>query len=185
MLKTSPVGILLTDKKSADLVYCKYVEGCTKIMWHTQIQSPPIYLDFEATNKDWFKKFTSPGQNIDYIVWPVVFLHENGPLLAKGIAQFSKTKEMETSQTQLFHLEYENKTNNKTTESKVDANQPDTNSLKANALTEPVVNESTTKSLEENDEQQNVKVETRMIKDKIKDKRNKEKALPLKPDVRN
>ena len=74
--------------KASDPVYIKYVEGCTDIMWHTQIQNPPLVLEFESTNKEWYKKFTSPGQIVDYIVWPAVFLYENGPLLGKGIAQF-------------------------------------------------------------------------------------------------
>ena len=163
MLKTSPVGTLLTDKKSADPVYSKYVEGCTEIMWHTQIQSPPIYLDFETTNKDWFKKFTSPGQVIDYIVWPVVFLHENGPLLAKGIAQFSKVKEKEeTSQTQVFYLEDENKADKVMAESCVEANRPVTSNYQANVSTDHVVNKN--EEMQNDEEQRNTRVETRTNK---------------------
>ena len=165
MLKTSPVGILLTDKKSADPVYCKYVEGCTEIMWHTQIQSPPIYLDFETTNKDWFKKFTSPGNVIDYIVWPVVFLHENGPLLAKGIAQFSKAKEKETPKTQVFYVEDESRADNVMTESNVQANTPDTSNYKDIVSTDHVVNKN--EEMQNNQEQRDTRVETRKDKQSI------------------
>ena len=38
-------------------------------------------------NKDLFKEYTTRGYYLDYIVWPALFLHKDGPLLSKGIAQ--------------------------------------------------------------------------------------------------
>jgi hypothetical protein len=34
-----------------------------------------------------FKTYTKSGEFVDYIVWPPLYLHENGPLLCKGVAQ--------------------------------------------------------------------------------------------------
>lgn len=79
--------------RDSDPAYLRYVDGCTDIMWHTQVQSPPLVLEFDKKNKDWYRRFTSAGENISYIVWPAVFLHEDGPLLAKGIAQFLPDKD--------------------------------------------------------------------------------------------
>ena len=38
-------------------------------------------------NKELFKEYTRRGKYIDYIVWPALLLHSDGPLLGKGVAQ--------------------------------------------------------------------------------------------------
>lgn len=38
-------------------------------------------------NKESFNEYTKRGKYLDYIVWPDIFLHRNGPLLKKGVAQ--------------------------------------------------------------------------------------------------
>ncbi|XP_052791538.1 interaptin-like [Mya arenaria] len=43
-------------------------------------------------SKDLFKAYTKRGNLVEFYVWPVIYLHENGPLLAKGIAQGTKDK---------------------------------------------------------------------------------------------
>jgi hypothetical protein len=43
-------------------------------------------------DKDLFKEYTRRGKFQDYIVWPAMRLHENGPLLSKGVAQGTKNK---------------------------------------------------------------------------------------------
>lgn len=40
-------------------------------------------------NKDLFKEYTTRGHYLDFIVWPALFLHQDGPMLSKGIAQGS------------------------------------------------------------------------------------------------
>ena len=141
-LKHSGLGPIIQKIKDDDPVYTRYVEGCTDIMWHTQIQSPPLVLDFETKNKDWYKKFTSPGQNIDYIVWPAVFLYGNGPLLAKGIAQFIKRTEGEKNKTQVFHLQNEKEANTGMAETSVESNHSSTSNCE-NVLLGPGVNDRT------------------------------------------
>ncbi|XP_052219023.1 uncharacterized protein LOC127836424 [Dreissena polymorpha] len=34
-----------------------------------------------------FKEYTRRGAFIDFIVWPVIYLHQGGPMLGKGVAQ--------------------------------------------------------------------------------------------------
>lgn len=38
-------------------------------------------------NKDVLKSYTKTGNTVAYMVWPALFLHRDGPLLCKGIAQ--------------------------------------------------------------------------------------------------
>lgn len=52
----------------------------------------PIYMKSSEKrgsefDTDLYRYYTRSGQKVDYIVWPALFLHENGPLLCKGIAQ--------------------------------------------------------------------------------------------------
>ncbi|KAH3737777.1 hypothetical protein DPMN_044371 [Dreissena polymorpha] len=39
-----------------------------------------------------FKEYTSRGPFADYFVWPLMYLHQDGPMLGKGIAQGCKKK---------------------------------------------------------------------------------------------
>ncbi|XP_052791689.1 uncharacterized protein LOC128225830 [Mya arenaria] len=43
-------------------------------------------------NKELFKEYTVRGKYVEFFVWPVMYLHENGPVLAKGIAQGAEDK---------------------------------------------------------------------------------------------
>lgn len=38
-------------------------------------------------NRDKFKDYTRRGKYIEYVVWPLMLLHDNGPVLNKGVAQ--------------------------------------------------------------------------------------------------
>ena len=38
-------------------------------------------------DRNLFKDFTRKGHFIDFIVWPIMYLHEGGPILSKGVAQ--------------------------------------------------------------------------------------------------
>lgn len=41
----------------------------------------------EEFDKSLYKDYTKRGKHLSYVVWPVLFLHEGGPLLCKGVAQ--------------------------------------------------------------------------------------------------
>ena len=56
------------------------------------LQTPPVYLDADLetnskfdTNK--YKQYTKSGSKVDYLVWPTLLLHKDGPVLCKGVAQ--------------------------------------------------------------------------------------------------
>jgi hypothetical protein len=54
------------------------------------IQDPPVVLTTKLTGKfdtDRFRHYTKSGSTVDYVVWPVLFLHEGGPIICKGVAQ--------------------------------------------------------------------------------------------------
>ncbi|XP_048772667.1 uncharacterized protein LOC125678326 isoform X2 [Ostrea edulis] len=82
----------------------KYISHCLSFFWRACIQTPPLYFDFNVQKGTPFdsavhRKCTVNGPNVDYTVWPVVYLHERGPVLVKGIVQCQKGngKSLETS----------------------------------------------------------------------------------------
>lgn len=61
------------------------------------IQDPPVCLDTntrksgDPLNTQEYRAYTQSGKFIEYIVWPVLYLSENGGVLCKGVAQFRKS----------------------------------------------------------------------------------------------
>ena len=56
------------------------------------MQDPPLHIDGNFmtgsfANMELLKAYTRTGALVDYLVWPVLMLHEGGPLLCKGVAQ--------------------------------------------------------------------------------------------------
>ncbi|KAK3100592.1 hypothetical protein FSP39_022255, partial [Pinctada imbricata] len=69
-----------------------YISRSVELCWYMCIQDPPVILEFNATHGQVFddkiyRHFTKSGKTIDYMVWPVMYLHSNGPLLQKGVVQ--------------------------------------------------------------------------------------------------
>ncbi|KAH3737728.1 uncharacterized protein LOC127851702 [Dreissena polymorpha] len=52
----------------------------------------PMTKERADFDKDKFKEYTSRGPFVDYVVWPIMYLHRDGPMLGKGIAQGCKEK---------------------------------------------------------------------------------------------
>lgn len=70
----------------------KYLDRCTEYCWIMAIQDPPMMLDFspaqnEEFDKDIFRCYTRNGENVEFVVWPAVFLYKDGPLVTKGVLQ--------------------------------------------------------------------------------------------------
>ncbi|XP_060567831.1 repetitive organellar protein-like isoform X2 [Ruditapes philippinarum] len=70
----------------------QFTMSCIELCWFMHLQSPPVYLDATLvsgstldTNK--YKPYTKSGKKIDFIVWPSLYLHKDGPILCKGVAQ--------------------------------------------------------------------------------------------------
>lgn len=68
-----------------------FVNRCVELCWMMHIQDPPMVLDFgssaEIVDKNVFRFFTRSGELVDFVVWPAVLLHDNGPLIQKGVVQ--------------------------------------------------------------------------------------------------
>lgn len=69
----------------------KYLSGCVEIGWLSAVQDPPLMLSLNKSHDrfdtNMFKDYTKRGPYVDFVVWPALLLHKNGPLLAKGVAQ--------------------------------------------------------------------------------------------------
>ncbi|XP_048774224.1 trichohyalin-like isoform X2 [Ostrea edulis] len=82
---------LLTAEQSS--ACSDYIKTCVQYCWLMAIQDPPIHMQWDFRNgisqfdKDVLKSYTKSGNTVAYMVWPVLYLHANGPLLCKGVAQ--------------------------------------------------------------------------------------------------
>ncbi|XP_061164623.1 uncharacterized protein LOC133173653 [Saccostrea echinata] len=91
--KTKGPGLL--DFKDEDVK--NFVCRCLSLFWKACIQTPPLCFDFDIKSGTQYdnsvhRKCTVNGSEIDYTVWPVMYLHEKGPVLVKGIVQCKKEK---------------------------------------------------------------------------------------------
>lgn len=82
--------------KSIDVAACPltklYARQCASLSWKMRIRDPPLFVRFEfrcgsTFNADVLKRYTKTGGYLDFLVWPTLYLHDNGPVLAKGVAQ--------------------------------------------------------------------------------------------------
>ncbi|XP_045206665.1 uncharacterized protein LOC123558886 [Mercenaria mercenaria] len=86
---------IITEKDTCFIA--NYIDKCITLCWLMAIQDPPVYIDVEThrhdagLDTDRYKHYTQSGTAIDYIVWPVLYLHERGNILCKGIAQGKKS----------------------------------------------------------------------------------------------
>ncbi|XP_045203864.2 uncharacterized protein LOC123556873 [Mercenaria mercenaria] len=68
----------------------KYISSCVEVTWLMVVQDPPLVLSVPSSSKfdnNTFKDYTKRGPYMEYVVWPALYLHEGGALLAKGVAQ--------------------------------------------------------------------------------------------------
>lgn len=67
-----------------------YITKCVQICWLFAIQNPPMKLNWpkeETTLDDHLVEYTKRGTHIKFVVWPTLYLHDKGPLMAKGVVQ--------------------------------------------------------------------------------------------------
>ncbi|XP_061184465.1 uncharacterized protein LOC133192479 [Saccostrea echinata] len=69
-----------------------YIKASINICWMMKMQEVPMFLDFTCQregplNKDFYKEYTKSGKLCDYLVWPLLLLHKDGPVMQKGIVQ--------------------------------------------------------------------------------------------------
>jgi hypothetical protein len=73
----------------------KFIRKCSELFWFMYISDPQLVIEYENvegkvmdTNK--FNKYDRTGTIIEFVVWPVLLLHKNGPVLAKGTVQTNR-----------------------------------------------------------------------------------------------
>ena len=85
-----------SDVYTKDLVskLTPFILKCVELCWFMVIQTPPLYINTqrksvpgEQFNNDLFKFYTDTGDKLDYVVWPPLYLKEDGAVLCKGVAQ--------------------------------------------------------------------------------------------------
>ncbi|XP_060575829.1 uncharacterized protein LOC132733245 isoform X1 [Ruditapes philippinarum] len=70
-----------------------FIRKCIYVCWMMLVQSLPMCIhvidvnEQDTFDKNLYKEYTNSGPYIKYIVWPAMLLHENGPVVCKGIAQ--------------------------------------------------------------------------------------------------
>jgi hypothetical protein len=81
-------GKLLTEAVSKEVE--AYVWQCIDLVWYMCIQQPPMELAWakpgEKFNREVFRFYGKKGKKFKMTVWPAVFLHKEGPLVAPGYA---------------------------------------------------------------------------------------------------
>lgn len=83
------VRILTRAQKTQNPPLRTFLDLCVEVMWFMQSQDPPMTLDFTKDNEPLnFKPYKTSGSQIDYTIWPTVLLHDNGKVIANGIAEF-------------------------------------------------------------------------------------------------
>ncbi|XP_052793227.1 uncharacterized protein LOC128227064 isoform X2 [Mya arenaria] len=81
------------EKKQEIAIAEKFINESVELCWLMAVQDPPVYVDSNVNkhkqplDKNLYKYYTQKGKLVDYVVWPVLFLKKDGPLLSKGIAQ--------------------------------------------------------------------------------------------------
>lgn len=73
----------------------KFLRKCSELFWFMYISDPQLVIEYENvegkvmdTNK--FNKYDRTGTIIEFVVWPVLLLYQNGPVLAKGTVQTNR-----------------------------------------------------------------------------------------------
>jgi hypothetical protein len=66
-----------------------YQERCLECCWYACIQTPPLHLraDFEVFDNEVHKGYQDKGTYVDFVVWPALYINQNGALLNKAVIQ--------------------------------------------------------------------------------------------------
>lgn len=69
-----------------------YIAAVIDFCWLLNVQDPPCAISWdlrrgEPFQTDKYRVYMHSGKMVDYIVWPVLYLHQGGVVLCKGVAQ--------------------------------------------------------------------------------------------------
>lgn len=70
----------------------QFVNKCVELCWLMAVSNPPVYMlgdlkSGELIDSNLFRHFTKSGDYSEYVVWPALLLHKNGPVMCKGVVQ--------------------------------------------------------------------------------------------------
>ncbi|XP_063413463.1 uncharacterized protein LOC134695910 [Mytilus trossulus] len=70
----------------------EFVRKCSELCWYMVCSDPPMAIEYEnienkTMDSNKFNKYNRTGTIVEYVVWPVLLLHIDGPVLAKGSVQ--------------------------------------------------------------------------------------------------
>ena len=69
----------------------QFSDAVLELVWRMKTQDVPMLFTWqqqhERYNRDMFTPYTRRGEVVVQTVWPAVLLHENGPVMCKGIVQ--------------------------------------------------------------------------------------------------
>lgn len=74
----------------------QYTTKCLEICWLMNMCDPTLAIGCPPAkgsvfDKTIYKEYTRSGKTVEFVVWLPLYLHENGPLLEKGVVQPLKT----------------------------------------------------------------------------------------------
>lgn len=77
-------------KKDIQGIVEPFLKECIQICWLMVNKDPPMYWKVSEKRgskiiKKIYKLYSRNGEKVGYLVWPVLFLHEKGPLLLMGV----------------------------------------------------------------------------------------------------
>ncbi|CAG2185106.1 unnamed protein product [Mytilus edulis] len=71
-----------------------YIEICVNLCYFVAVQDPPMVIDFKPGpifDKQSWKEYTRSGTEVEYVVWPALYLYKAGPIMSKGVVQPKET----------------------------------------------------------------------------------------------
>ncbi|XP_045204353.2 uncharacterized protein LOC123557135 [Mercenaria mercenaria] len=92
LTKTLPVIHRRYGVKKDDYID-SYSRQCIVVTWRMVIQDPPLHIDIVEPDKNidfnhsLYRPFSKSGDNIRFLVWPVLRIYKKGPVLCQGVAQ--------------------------------------------------------------------------------------------------
>lgn len=94
----------ILESVNVDVAVCPltklFARQCASLSWKMRIRDPPLLVKFEfrcgsTLNSDVLKRYTTKtGDYLDFLVWPALYLHEDGPILTKGVAEPKSAQEL-------------------------------------------------------------------------------------------
>lgn len=80
--------------KEVNTALRNYEDRCLECCWYACIQNPPLHLftDFSLFDENCHRGYQTPGDLVDYVVWPAIYIERNGALLSKAVVECCNEK---------------------------------------------------------------------------------------------